>query len=193
MAESNEPPKPTIVNNGSKAYGYNYSSLADMVKAGVQIPVMRVKPTEHGEYIEYLDDKGEWQLGAKIVVPEMKGCNAAQAYGSALTYARRYTVQLAKSIACDDDSKIEKQPPKRQSEELPPPKPKIDWGKINKIRKHLNELTTEMDLAKYWVGIQAKLNDLEQQKTLPFFEKRKEAVLKIVEAETIEEGVANEG
>ena len=37
----------------------------------------------------------------------MKGMNAAQAYGSALTYARRYTVQLVMGIACDDDDKLE--------------------------------------------------------------------------------------
>ena len=84
--------EPTVIKNASQAYGYKYSSLADIANQGVQIPKMRLKPTEFGEYIEYLDDNGEWQIGAKVVIPEMKGNNAAQVYGSALTYARRYTV-----------------------------------------------------------------------------------------------------
>lgn len=100
-----------IVKADSKAYGYNYASLADIAKQGFKIPEMRIKPTEFGDYIEYKDESGEWQVGAKIVVPEMKGMNAAQAYGSALTYARRYTAQLALALASDDDQKLEKAKP----------------------------------------------------------------------------------
>lgn len=100
-----------IVKADSKAYGYNYASLADIAKQDFKIPEMRIKPTEFGDYIEYRDSTGEWQTGAKIVVPEMKGMNAAQAYGSALTYARRYTAQMALALACDDDQKLEKAKP----------------------------------------------------------------------------------
>lgn len=97
-----------VVKNASQAYGYTYTSLADLAKAGIKIPKMRVKATEQGEYIEYWDGT-DWQTGAKVVVPQMKGSNEAQMYGSALTYARRYTVMLAESVACDDDSKLETQ------------------------------------------------------------------------------------
>lgn len=100
-----------IVKNASPGYGYNYSSLADLVEAGVDIPQMRVKPTEFGEFIEYLDKKGEWQIGAKVVEFEAKGMNRAQMYGAALTYARRYTVQLAQKVACDDDKGVESSKP----------------------------------------------------------------------------------
>ena len=96
MADSN------IINNSSKAYGYNYASLGDIARAGHTIPKMRIKPTDNGEFVEYLDDKGEWQIGAKVVVPDMKGSNDAQAYGAALTYARRYTALLALQLVCDD-------------------------------------------------------------------------------------------
>lgn len=72
-----------VVKNRSKAYGYNYTSLADIANAGFEIPKMRVRPTEFGEFIEYFDGN-EWQTGAKIVVPDMKGSNEAQRYGSAL-------------------------------------------------------------------------------------------------------------
>lgn len=104
--------KTKVVKTATKAYGYNYASLADMAKDGVEIPKMRIKPIVGQDYIEYFDGT-EWQLGAKIVVPaNSKGINEAQAYGAALTYARRYTVQMAEQLACDDDAKLEAQAPK---------------------------------------------------------------------------------
>jgi hypothetical protein len=95
-----------IVKNASQGYGYSYSNLADLAKAGVEIPVMKTQRVDGDEYVFALID-GEWIQGAKVIEMEMKGMNAAQAYGSALTYARRYTVQLVKGIACDDDDKVE--------------------------------------------------------------------------------------
>lgn len=100
-----------VIKNASQGYGYKYSSLADLAEAGVDIPKMRVKPTEFGEFIEYLDKDGQWQIGAKIVEFEAKGMNRAQMYGSALTYARRYTVQMAEQVACDDDKGVESSKP----------------------------------------------------------------------------------
>lgn len=95
-----------IVKNASKGYGYTYSNLADLAKAGIEIPPMKTQKVGDDEYVFALID-GEWLQGAKVVEMEMKGMNQAQAYGSALTYARRYTVQLVKAIACDDDNAIE--------------------------------------------------------------------------------------
>lgn len=95
-----------IVKNASQGYGYSYSNLADLAKAGIGIPIMKTQRVDGDEYVFALID-GEWIQGAKVIEMEMKGMNAAQAYGSALTYARRYTVQLVKGIACDDDDKVE--------------------------------------------------------------------------------------
>ena len=106
-----------IVKNNSQGYGYKYSNLADLHRAGINIPKMRVKPTEYGDYIEYLDDKGEWQTGAKVVPFEAKGMNASQIYGAALTYARRYTVQMAEAVACDDDDEVERAKPVKSFEQ----------------------------------------------------------------------------
>lgn len=105
-----------IVRNTSEGYGYKYSSLADLAEAGVDIPKMRIKPTEFGEFVEYLDANGEWQTGARVVPFESKNMNEPQAYGAALTYARRYTVQMAGSVACNDDDAVEKEKPNK----LPP-------------------------------------------------------------------------
>lgn len=96
-----------IVKKSSDAYGYSYASLEDIVKQGFEIPQMRVKPTEYGDYIEYLDEKGEWNIGARIVIPEMKGKNSAQMYGAGLTYARRYTAMNALKLVCGDDKDVE--------------------------------------------------------------------------------------
>lgn len=140
MADSN------IINNSSKAYGYNYASLGDIARAGHTIPKMRIKPTDNGEFVEYLDDKGDWQIGAKVVVPDMKGSNDAQAYGAALTYARRYTALLALQLVCDDDTKVETADAEtRQYNE----QRKANRLSFDDIREHLKTLTTSAAVNEY--------------------------------------------
>lgn len=103
-----------IVANQSKAYGYNYASLSDIVNQGFEIPKMKTGTEDGKEYVYYLDKElNEWIRGAEIVIPEMKGSNDAQKYGSAITYARRYTCHLALQLACDDDKKVETEAPKK--------------------------------------------------------------------------------
>ena len=95
-----------IIKATSKGYNYNYASLADIARAGKTIPKMRIKPTPDGDYIEYYDGE-DWQIGAKIVIPQMAKSNDAQMYGAAVTYARRVTAQLALQLVCSDDDKVE--------------------------------------------------------------------------------------
>ena len=135
-----------IVKNSSKAYGYNYASLGDIARAGFEIPQMRIRATSTGEYIEYKDKEGEWQVGSKIVVPDMKGSNDAQAYGAALTYARRYTALLALSLVCDDDTKVETMDAEtRQYNEAR----KVERPSFDDIRKHLATLKTAVEVNAY--------------------------------------------
>lgn len=105
--------KSKIVRADSKArksggYGFSYASLSDIAKAGFKIPKMRIKPTDDGrQFIEYKDGD-DWLLGAEIITEfKGEGMNDCQAYGSALTYARRYTAQLALGLAVDDDKNVE--------------------------------------------------------------------------------------
>lgn len=92
---------------GSGSYKFSYASLSDMVKGGIDIPKMRITLVNDNQFIEYFDGK-DWQLGAQIITDfESRGMNKAQAYGSALTYARRYTVQMAECVAVDDDKNVE--------------------------------------------------------------------------------------
>lgn len=97
---------PKVIKNQSKGYGYTYNNLADLARAGVEIPPMKTAIVEGREYV-FAKIGDEWIQGAQVIDIDMKGMNAAQAYGSALTYARRYTVQLVMGIACDDDDKLE--------------------------------------------------------------------------------------
>lgn len=102
--------KNNIVVNDSKGYGYNYASLSDIAKQGYKIPKMKIDTDEntHKDYFYYYDEEfKQWLRGAEIVIPESKSMNKAQLYGSALTYARRYTTLIALQLATDDDKDIE--------------------------------------------------------------------------------------
>lgn len=139
MAEEKQTPK--LIGNKSNGYQYKYSSLGDLVIAGVDLPAMRVAvltddngtPVLDGKNnpIEYIEAKvdGEWIRGARIVVPSGNKMNEAQAYGSALTYARRYAALTVLGIACDDDYKIEVHS-----------KAEAEGQELENIKKELNDL-----------------------------------------------------
>ena len=140
-----------LVKNTSKAYGYNYASLGDIVKQGFEIPKMRVTTHEGNDYVEYFDGK-EWQQGARVVVPDMKGSNEAQRYGSALTYARRYTAQMALQLVCDDDTKIETQVMKPIVV-----KPKTDKIDFAEVRKQIEKAESIESVRKIYASVPEKL------------------------------------
>lgn len=104
-----------VVANTSKAYGYNYASLGDIANQGFEIPRMKTGTENEKEYVYCFDkDTKEWIRGAEIVIPQMKSMNQAQMYGSALTYARRYSVLMYLGLVCDDDKKLETQFPQAE-------------------------------------------------------------------------------
>ena len=104
-----------IVTTDTEGHGYRYASLSDIAKQGFEIPKMKTEtdPVSHKEYVYYFDKElKEWIRGAQVVIPEgTKMMNSAQLYGSALSYARRYTTLLADSLACEDDQAIEELAP----------------------------------------------------------------------------------
>lgn len=104
-----------VVANRSKAYGYNYASLGDIAAQGFTIPKMKTGTEDGREYVYCYDtDLKEWVRQAEIVIPNMKSMNEAQRYGSALTYARRYSVLMQLGLVCDDDKKLEAEAPKSE-------------------------------------------------------------------------------
>lgn len=101
-----------VVANRSKAYGYNYASLGDIAKQGFNIPKMKTGSENGKEYVYCYDPElKEWIRGAEIVIPNMKNMNEAQRYGSALTYARRYSVLMQLGLVCDEDKRLEADTP----------------------------------------------------------------------------------
>ena len=150
-----------VIKNSSQAYGYKYTSLADIANAGIKIPKMRTKVTENGEYVEYLDEDNTWQQGARIVPITMHGQNEAQAYGASLTYARRYTVQLAMSVVCDDDKNVETQEPVRANAK------KSSGVDIDYIKTTLKTLKTNDEVDKFAVAVNKKYQNItDKQKAL---------------------------
>ena len=146
-----------IVKNASSAYNYKYSSLADLHKAGINIPKMKTGKDGDDEFIYYWDGT-EWQQGARVVPIESKSMNAAQAYGASLTYARRYTVQLAEAVACDDDDAIE-QAPKGDI------RPRDSYGRISfdDVRSELSAIDDEGSVMAYLQELKAKYSNLTEK------------------------------
>ena len=166
-----------IIGNSSKAYGYNYASLGDIARAGYTIPKMRVKPTDNGEYVEYLDDKGEWQIGAKVVVPDMKSSNDAQKYGAAITYARRYTALLALQLVCDDDKKVETADAETKQYNESKNSTRLSF---DDIREHLQTLKTAVAVNAYAKEVAKSYpNPTEKQRYVinTMFESRREEIV----------------
>lgn len=141
-----EKERPKVLGNKSDGYKYHYTSLSDIVIAGYDLPPMRVATLTNnngdpvivdGRPVEYIEAQRivadadgrvavEWIRGARVVIPKQaegakdnKTMNDAQLYGSAITYARRYTAMLIFGIACDDDDKLEtKTKAEAQAQEL---------------------------------------------------------------------------
>lgn len=126
--------KEQIVVTKSKAYGYNYASLGDIAQQGFTIPKMKTGTENGKEYVYCYDNEiKDWIRGAEIVIPEMKGMNDSQKYGSALTFARRYSVMMVLGLVSDDDKKLETQ--------APPQKPNM-WDGLEED-KSLKDLANE--------------------------------------------------
>lgn len=136
-----EKERPKVLGNKSDGYKYHYTSLSDIVIAGYELPPMRIatltnnngdpvivdgRPVEYIEAQRTVGNAVEWIRGARVVIPKQaegakdnKTMNDAQLYGSAITYARRYTAMLFFGIACDDDDKLEtKTQAEAQAQEL---------------------------------------------------------------------------
>ena len=175
--------KSQIVRNTSKAgdgrFGYNYASLADIADQGFEIPKMRIKPFFNqagdlvGEWLEYKDENGEWQLGSRIIEADLKGMNPMQSRGSAETYARRYTTQLALGIAGQDDKKVEDDGVQRKQESKQAGiDPRLEF---NTIRETCAAIDDAESLESYYKEVMA-LKPAEKAKPyiVKIFQKRKQ-------------------
>ena len=104
----------TILNKNSEGYGYKYTDIAEIHKYLEENDMKYYQEIQTSEingfdYImTYRFINGEWEekpkRGCKVVDATLQGIkNPAQEQGSALTYARRYSLLMAFGLATDDD------------------------------------------------------------------------------------------
>lgn len=101
----------TTVSKNKQGYGYKYTDLAQIHE------YLESNNMKYYQYIERIDNE-DYVMTVKIVEgkeqPPLRGCrvvnavlsgksNPAQEQGSALTYARRYSLLMAFGLATDDD------------------------------------------------------------------------------------------
>lgn len=97
----------------TEGYGYKYTELADINKYCEQNDIRYYQEVETSEinqkdyfitYLSYGDEPYERHRGCQIVEAKLQGINnPVQAYGSSLTYCRRYSLLMALGLATEDD------------------------------------------------------------------------------------------
>lgn len=97
--------------NGGK-YSYSYVDIAQIheyLQENNMRYIQKIERIENDDYIftkRYVDGKweDEWLQGSRVVQAVLMGNNnPAQEQGSALTYARRYSLLMAFGLATEDD------------------------------------------------------------------------------------------
>ena len=102
-----------VIHKAIKGYGYTYADLASIFK--IIMPLMEkhklgfMQPIEGKSLktiIFYYGEEGALPIESSADIPQdiqLKGMNAFQVYGSALTYFRRYTLASKLGIITDKD------------------------------------------------------------------------------------------
>lgn len=121
---------PALKTHTNPAFRTKYANLSACVEAVVDAlnnnNIFLMQPThpcEDGVIIEtvFIHASGEQISSGKLHVPATK--HDAQGYGSALTYARRYSLMAACGIAPEDDDGHAARKPEPKVEKKPEPKP----------------------------------------------------------------------
>lgn len=121
---------PALKTHTNPAFRSKYANLSACVEAVVDAlnanKIFLMQPThlcEDGVIVEtvFIHASGEQMSSGKLHVPASK--HDAQGYGSALTYARRYSLMAACGIAPEDDDGNAASKPKPKPEAKPEPEP----------------------------------------------------------------------
>ena len=112
MEETTDTTVKTTVGKNKEGYGYRYTDLSEIHRYLEQNDMKYYQEIENvngSDYImTYRFIDGKWEdkpkKGCKVVDATLSGIkNPAQEQGSALTYARRYSLLMAFGLATDDD------------------------------------------------------------------------------------------
>ena len=106
--------KETVLKKNKEGYGYKYTELSEIhnylekngMKYYQEIETNSINGQDYILTYRYIDGKWEEKpkRGCKIVDATLSGIkNQAQEQGSALTYARRYSLLMAFGLATEDD------------------------------------------------------------------------------------------
>lgn len=103
---------PALKSSSNPHFKSRYADLAACVEAVVDALnnngiglTQRLSPSENGVMIEtvFIHESGEVMTSGQLHIPVSSHKQDAQGYGSALTYARRYSLMAACGIAPEDD------------------------------------------------------------------------------------------
>ena len=146
----------STVKKKSNGYNYKYADLAQIHEE------LEAQGITYYQYIDYdsnadadyvytviIKDGKESspRRGCRIIIGQETKMSAAQAQGSALTYARRYSLLMALGWATEDDDGA-------GAGKQPPLKPKNEFGnkRVNfaEVRDRLTEIDNIDELNVYW-------------------------------------------
>lgn len=142
----------SVLKKLSQGYGYKYTELSTIHEE------LEKQNITYYQYIEYDANADADYVYTVLTIdgdekPARRGCrvvlgdtmkSAAQEQGSALTYARRYSLLMALGWACEDDdgNNVGKAQEK--------PSRKVDF---KQVREHLSEIDSESELNSYWMSL----------------------------------------
>ena len=164
MAETN-------LKKNKNGYGYKYTDLAEIhnylesVNSRYRQKVERIDGDDYIFTKRIINDveEDEWLQGCRVVQATLSGkSNPAQEQGSALTYARRYSLLMAFGLATEDDdaeslTKKKKEPEFQVDEKVTDLEAKTIYGLVINGKRDLNKFldyfkiknTNELTKAQY--------------------------------------------
>lgn len=143
----------STVKKKSKGYNYTYSDLATIHEE------LEAQNITYYQYIDYdtnadadyvytviaRDGKESTpRRGCRVIIGQESKMSAAQAQGSALTYARRYSLLMALGWATEDDDGAS------AGKQLSPAENLANRINFAEVRDKLTEIETIDELSNYW-------------------------------------------